>query len=101
MNHGSDPRKAYLHSISHQRISPPALTGAASVTQVIEEAFLSYNAGRLREACRLFTTKLLAADVTIGMSLAGALTPAGVGMSCLVPLVEAGFVDWIDRKSGV
>ncbi len=25
----------------------------------------------------------------------GALTPAGLGMSCLVPLVEAGFIDWI------
>jgi deoxyhypusine synthase len=29
------------------------------------------------------------------MSVSGALTPAGLGMSCLIPLVEAGFVDWI------
>jgi len=29
------------------------------------------------------------------MSLAGALTPAGVGTAAIVPLIEAGFVDWI------
>ena len=85
----------YLDQISHKRIDPPALDAHTSLPRLIEEAFLSYNAGRLREACRLFTTKILAADVTIGLSLSGALTPAGLGASCLVPLVEAGFVDWI------
>jgi len=34
-------------------------------------------------------------DVTIGVSITGALTPAGLGGSCLVPLIEAGFIDWI------
>ncbi len=29
------------------------------------------------------------------MTLTGAMTPAGLGMSCLIPLMEAGFVDWI------
>src|SRR6266481_7002717 len=85
----------YLDQISHKRIDPPALDAHTSLPRLIEEAFLSYNAGRLREACRLFTTKMLAADVTVGLSLSGALTPAGLGASCLVPLVEAGFVDWI------
>jgi len=33
--------------------------------------------------------------VTVAMSLAGALTPAGLGCSCIVPLIKAGFVDWI------
>jgi deoxyhypusine synthase len=49
----------------------------------------------LREACRLFVSKMLAPETTLGLSLSGALTPAGLGMSCLVPLVEAGFIDWI------
>jgi deoxyhypusine synthase len=86
---------AYLQRISQKRIDPPAITDATTLTQLLEEAFLSYNAGRLREACRLFTTKMLADDTLVGLSLAGALTPAGLGMSCLVPLVEAGFLDWI------
>jgi deoxyhypusine synthase len=38
---------------------------------------------------------MLEPDVTVGMSLAGALTPAGLGCSCIVPLIKAGFVDWI------
>jgi deoxyhypusine synthase len=89
-----DPKK-YLHSISHKRIDPQPLTGRTALPQLIDEAFLSYNAGRLREACRLFTNKMLAEDTTVGLSLSGALTPAGLGASCLVPLVEAGFIDWI------
>jgi deoxyhypusine synthase len=38
---------------------------------------------------------MLDPDVVVGVSIAGALTPAGLGMSCLIPLVEAGFVDWV------
>ena len=88
-------RSKYLHRISHKKIDPPALTASVGVTQLIDEAFLSYNAGRLREACRLFVSKILADDTTVGLSLSGALTPAGLGISCLVPLLEAGFIDWI------
>jgi deoxyhypusine synthase len=90
---GEQPK--LLHRISQQRIDPPALTAHTSLPQLLEEAFLSYNAGRLREACKLFATKMLADDTTVGLSLSGALTPAGLGISCLVPLVEAGFIDWI------
>jgi deoxyhypusine synthase len=85
----------YLHQISHKRIDPAAVTGQTPLPHLIDEAFLSYNAGRLREACRLFATKMLEPDVTVGLSLSGALTPAGLGASCLAPLIEAGFIDWI------
>src|SRR3954453_6034577 len=34
-------------------------------------------------------------DVTVGLTMTGALTPAGLGMSAVIPLIEAGFVDWI------
>jgi deoxyhypusine synthase len=71
------------------------LSAASSLTQLVDEAFLSYNGGRIREACQLFTTKMLDDRVTVGLSLSGALTPAGLGISCLVPLIEAGFIDWI------
>src|SRR5437763_16760916 len=84
-----------LHRISHKRIDPPALTADTPVTRLVDEAFLSYNAGRMREACKLFTSKMLEPNVTVGLSLSGALTPAGLGISALVPLIEAGFIDWI------
>jgi deoxyhypusine synthase len=90
-----DQPPSLLHRISHKRISPPALAAKSPLTTIIDEAFLSYNAGRLREACRLYATKMLADNVTVGLSLSGALTPAGLGISCLVPLIEAGFIDWI------
>jgi deoxyhypusine synthase len=95
MSHSHEHSPSLLHRISHKRIEPPALTGQTPLPQVIDEAFLSYNAGRLREACRLYATKMLADNALVGLSLAGALTPAGLGLSCLIPLVEAGFVDWI------
>lgn len=77
------------------RIDPPAITGRETVVELVDNTFLAYNAGRLREACSLFTDRILAPDTTVGMSLTGALTPAGVGMSTVIPLIEAGFVDWI------
>lgn len=77
------------------RIAPDAITGHDTLADLIDNAFLAYNAGRLRAGCRLFTGRMLEPDVTVGMSLTGALTPAGLGMSTIIPLLEAGFVDWI------
>ena len=78
-----------------QRIQPSPINGGEAVADLIDNAFLAYNAGRLREGCRLFVDKMLADDSTVGMSVTGALTPAGLGMSTIIPLMEAGFVDWI------
>jgi deoxyhypusine synthase len=66
-----------------------------SVRQLVDDYFQAYNAGRLREACQLFAERILQKNTTVGMSITGALTPAGLGGSCIVPLMEAGFVDWI------
>ena len=78
-----------------RRINPTAITGAETAADLIDNAFLAYNAGRLREACALFAERMLSPEVTVGMSLTGAMTPAGLGMSTIIPLLEAGFVDWI------
>src|ERR1051326_7404372 len=77
------------------RIDPRAIDGKENVADLIDNAFLAYNAARLREACALFTRKMLEPDVTVGMTLTGALTPAGLGMAAIIPLIESGFVDWI------
>src|SRR5690242_11331362 len=78
-----------------QRIDPRRIDGKETVAELIEGTYLAYNAARLREACQLFTEKMLDPDVTVGLSITGALTPAGLAMSALIPLIEAGFVDWI------
>lgn len=86
------PANPYL---AGNKIDPKPACRDLKVADLVDRLFLSYNAGRLREACQLFSRKMLSKDVTIGMSLAGALTPAGLGQSAIVPLIEAGFVDWI------
>ena len=78
-----------------ERIDPKPLGSRTSITELVDGAMLAYNGARLREAVQLFTRKMLDDDVTIGMSVTGALTPAGLGISALIPLIEAGFVDWI------
>jgi deoxyhypusine synthase len=81
--------------LSGRRINPSPITGAEALPDLIDETFLAYNAARLREACQLFARKMLEPDVTVGLSITGALTPAGLGISALIPLMRAGFVDWI------
>ena len=81
--------------LSGDIISPPPIGSSISLVDLLDTTFLSYNAGRMRELCHVFTRKMLQDHVTIGVSVAGALTPTGLGTSCLIPLMESGFVNWI------
>jgi deoxyhypusine synthase len=81
--------------LSGKRIDPKPIGAGMSVTELVEGTFQAYNAARLREGCLLLTKKMLEDDVTVGLTMTGALTPAGLGMSAVIPLIEAGFVDWI------
>ena len=78
-----------------EKIDPRRIDGSETVAELIDGTFLAYNAARLREATQLLTRKMLEPDVTVGLTLTGALTPAGLGMAAIIPLIEAGFVDWI------
>src|SRR5215213_11724009 len=70
--------------------------GSAEVRQLIDGSFQAFNAGRLSEACHIFADKMLAPehDTTIGLTVAGALTPAGLG-GCAIELMERGLIDFI------
>src|SRR2546430_15225165 len=80
-------RKEFLRG---PRIDPRPITGRETVPELVDNAFLAYNAGRLAEGCRLFSEHMLEDDVTVGMSLTGAMTPAGLGVAPLIPPVEGG-----------
>jgi deoxyhypusine synthase len=80
--------------LSGKRILPSALNKKSSIVDLIDNLD-AYNGGRIRAACQLMRDRYSGADVTIGLSLAGALTPAGLGPSAIVPLMNHGFVDWI------
>ena len=78
-----------------RRIDPTPINDSTKLVDLVDSTFVAYNAARLREACWLFSQKMLEPDVTVGVTLTGALTPAGLGMSALIPLIKAGFIDWI------
>jgi deoxyhypusine synthase len=82
--------------LSGPHILPHRIRPDMTVTELIDQQFQAYNAARLHEAARLFVEKMLAPeqDVTIGLTMAGALTPAGLG-GCILTLLEYGFVDFI------
>ena len=81
--------------LSGPRINPEPIAKGVGAADLIDGAFLAYNAGRLQKAARLYVEKMLAPETFVGLTLTGALTPAGLGGSVIIPLIRAGFVDWI------
>jgi len=77
-----------------KRILPEPISVQTDIVKLIDNLD-AYNGGRLRAACHLMKEKYSRKDVTVGLSLAGALTPAGLGPSAIIPLMNHGFVDWI------
>src|SRR5262245_58849572 len=77
-----------------RRLRPPPLDrGSNEVVALIDTYYNAYNAARLREACQLLS-RIIQEGATIGVSLSGALTPAGLS-SILTPLIRAGFIDYL------
>jgi deoxyhypusine synthase len=76
-------------------IVPSPITKETTIVGLLENTFHAYNAARLREAAQLFTERMLKDDVTVCLTLTGALTPAGLGISTIIPMIEAGFIDWV------
>ena len=70
--------------------------GSADIRYLIDEGFQAFNAGRLSEACGIFADKMLAPEeeTTIGLTMAGAMTPAGLG-GCVIEMMERGLVDFL------
>lgn len=92
-NHSEPTQQEYL---SGPQILPHHLRPDMTVVELIDQQFQAYNGARLQEAARLYTEKMLAPDedTTVGLTMAGALTPAGLG-GCLITLMEYGFIDFI------
>src|SRR5262249_52403062 len=85
-------KSRFLHG---QPIDPPAIDANISIVNLIDKTFNEKKAGGFCEACQFFPEKVLGDDVRVGMSLSGAMTPAGIGMAAIIPLMRAGFVDWM------
>ena len=89
------PRRTEDYLIG-ERIVPRRITPGTSAADLLDESFQAYNAGRISEAARLYARRMLDPDqdVTICLTIAGAMTPAGVGGSIL-SLMERGAIDFI------
>ena len=78
-----------------QKIAPIPMSTDIGVVDLIDNYFTAYNSARLREICQLLSREVLTDGVTVGVSLSGAMTPAGFGVSALAPLIRNGFIDWM------
>jgi deoxyhypusine synthase len=78
-----------------RKIAPSPMPAEISVVDLIDSYFTAYNSARLREICQLLSREVMQEGVTVGLSLSGAMTPAGFGVSVLAPLMRNGFIDWI------
>jgi deoxyhypusine synthase len=87
--------KSKKNWLSGKRIDPDPIRRGLRVDELIDGTFLAYNSARLREAARLYAERMTEPDCVVGLSLSGAMTPAGIGRSVLIPLIRAGFIDWI------
>jgi deoxyhypusine synthase len=80
--------------LSGKRVLPKPISRDSDIAAVIDNMD-AYNGGRLRAACQLMRDKYSPEDVTIGVSIAGALIPAGLGRSTIIPLMNHGYIDWL------
>ena len=90
------PGHSRQHFLSGKPIKYYRPKGSPEVRHLIDEGFQAFNAGRLSEACEIFTNKMLDKenDTTIGLTIAGAMTPAGLG-GCVIEMMERGLVDFV------
>ncbi|GCE03581.1 homospermidine biosynthesis protein [Dictyobacter aurantiacus] len=95
-HHHNSSEKHSNALLSGAQILPRRVRPNMTVAELIDEQFQAYNGARLNEAARVYAERMLdpEQDVTIGLTMAGALTPAGLG-GCVLTLMEYGFVDFI------
>lgn len=84
-----------MSKLLSRKIAPAPMPAEISVTDLIDQYFTAYNSARLREICHLLSRDVMQPGVTVGLSLSGAMTPAGLGSSVLAPLMRHGFIDWM------
>ncbi len=88
----TDQKEKYFKG---KRIFPDSITDGISIKNLIDNHFNGFNAARIQEICHLISKKMSLQDVCVGFSFSGALTPAGLGSSCVVPMIRSGIIDYI------
>ena len=80
-----------MHFDASREVSPRAITGQESAEELLDQAFPAYVGRQLRTAFQLMR-RCAQGEHAVFMTLSGAMTPAGLHASCIVPLIQRGFV---------
>jgi len=74
-----------------RRVDPKALTGKEAPRELLEGFFPAFAGRGLREAHRLMRASIVE-DHAVFATVSGAMTPAGMHQSALIPMIEAGWI---------
>lgn len=73
-------------------VSPRAITGKESPEEIFQHRFPAYVGRQERTAWELLG-RAVQEDYVVFATMSGAMTPAGLHQSCLIPLIERGVID--------
>src|ERR1700684_3997339 len=92
----SSPGRAGLRRQFEQSrdVRPSAISGKETPHEILTQRFPAYVGRQERTAYELMR-RSIEQDCAVFLTFSGAMTPAGLHQSCLIPLVERGLVDCI------
>nr|HID58761.1 deoxyhypusine synthase [Desulfobacterales bacterium] len=73
-------------------VDPPGITGNETIAELLESSFNAFVGRNLREAARLMK-RSIDENFTVFATMSGAMTPAGLHTSSLIPLLRNGYID--------
>ncbi|RMG20110.1 MAG: deoxyhypusine synthase [Deltaproteobacteria bacterium] len=88
---GSRRRAAQVDFDRAREVSPRPITGKERPSELFEHAFPAYVGRQVRDGY-LLMKRAVDEGHTVFLTLSGAMTPAGLHQSCLIPLIERGLV---------
>ncbi len=77
-----------------KRVVSEPITGNETTAQLFGKAFGAYVGRQVKTAYEIIK-RMIEKDHTIVLAISGAMTPADLGVSCIIPFIKAGFVDVI------
>ncbi len=75
-----------------REVRPSAITGRETGLELLQSAFPAFVGRQVREAARLMQKSIDEGNFVF-TTMSGAMTPAGLHRSCIVPLIERGCID--------
>jgi deoxyhypusine synthase len=80
------------------RITSEPIKGDETTYELLEKAFTGYVGRELKIAFQIIQ-QMLEEDHTIVLSMSGAMTPIDFAVSCIIPMMKAGYIDIITTTS--